>query len=189
MPSKKPLSNSTAFSLSKNSQITFSVLGIMHPLPSVALLSAIGAVAAQVGPWGQCGGRSYTGETSCVSGWSCVLFNEWYSQCQPGEQYTASLCGRDDSPNIFKLPRRRHHQSPRLLLLVARLPRRNLCHPPLHQRSLSQLAAAPLLRQMGSNSTLTARPNTLPARMPTGCRSSPTMQMLTLSWITCRKPA
>lgn len=94
MPSKKPLSNSTAFSLSKNSQITFSVLGIMHPLPSVALLSAIGAVAAQVGPWGQCGGRSYTGETSCVSGWSCVLFNEWYSQCQPGE-HTLLLCAAE----------------------------------------------------------------------------------------------
>lgn len=99
MPSKKPLSNSTAFSLSKNSQITFSVLGIMHPLPSVALLSAIGAVAAQVGPWGQCGGRSYTGETSCVSGWSCVLFNEWYSQCQPATTTSTSSVSATAAPS------------------------------------------------------------------------------------------
>ncbi|KAL0931399.1 pectin lyase F-1-like protein 3 [Colletotrichum truncatum] len=31
--------------------------------------------------WGQCGGKSYTGPTKCVAGTSCVVQNEWYSQC------------------------------------------------------------------------------------------------------------
>ncbi|EAU83009.1 xylanase A [Coprinopsis cinerea okayama7 len=39
---------------------------------------------AQSGPWGQCGGNGWSGSTSCVSGYTCTVVNEWYSQCQPG---------------------------------------------------------------------------------------------------------
>ncbi|KAM7213606.1 protein of unknown function (DUF1996) domain containing protein [Rhypophila decipiens] len=35
----------------------------------------------QVAKWGQCGGRGYTGCTSCASGSTCRASNEWYSQC------------------------------------------------------------------------------------------------------------
>ncbi|GFG18261.1 mannan endo-1,4-beta-mannosidase F [Aspergillus udagawae] len=56
----------------------------MRSLSSVAILSAIGAASAQAGPWGQCGGLSYSGPTTCESGWGCVYLNDWYSQCQPG---------------------------------------------------------------------------------------------------------
>lgn len=31
--------------------------------------------------WGQCGGKGYSGSTVCVSGSTCTLNNEWYSQC------------------------------------------------------------------------------------------------------------
>jgi endoglucanase len=41
-------------------------------------------VAAQSGPYGQCGGNGYNGPTACVSGYRCVYQNDWYSQCLPG---------------------------------------------------------------------------------------------------------
>lgn len=41
-----------------------------------------GAVTAQQPAWGQCGGQGYTGNTTCVSGYTCVFVNDWYSQCQ-----------------------------------------------------------------------------------------------------------
>ncbi|KAF9735454.1 hypothetical protein PMIN02_000991 [Paraphaeosphaeria minitans] len=42
-----------------------------------------GAVAAN-GPYAQCGGTGYAGETSCPSGYTCKVQNEWYHQCVPG---------------------------------------------------------------------------------------------------------
>lgn len=30
------------------------------------------------------GGIGYTGQTTCVSGYTCQNFSEWYSQCNPG---------------------------------------------------------------------------------------------------------
>lgn len=42
------------------------------------------AVFATVGPWGQCGGNNWSGETECSSGWTCKVTNEWYSQCLEG---------------------------------------------------------------------------------------------------------
>ncbi|ORX46613.1 1,4-beta-D-glucan-cellobiohydrolase [Piromyces finnis] len=40
------------------------------------------ANAACAGPYAQCGGNNFTGETCCQSGYKCVAMNEWYSQCQ-----------------------------------------------------------------------------------------------------------
>ncbi|KAF9880492.1 hypothetical protein CkaCkLH20_02446 [Colletotrichum karsti] len=31
--------------------------------------------------WGQCGGSGWTGATTCAAGTSCVVQNDWYSQC------------------------------------------------------------------------------------------------------------
>ncbi|KAJ5977446.1 endo-1-4-beta-mannosidase [Penicillium viridicatum] len=56
----------------------------MRSFLSIAVLSSVGAASAKLGPWGQCGGVSYAGETTCESGWTCVTLNEWFSQCQPG---------------------------------------------------------------------------------------------------------
>jgi endoglucanase len=58
-------------------------------------------VAAQSGAWGQCkftqlhsysehllsfpgGGETWTGATTCISGYVCTYLNPWYSQCLPG---------------------------------------------------------------------------------------------------------
>ncbi|KAL0942269.1 pectate lyase [Colletotrichum truncatum] len=48
-------------------------------------LSALSAVAvSQATLYGQCGGQGWTGPTTCVSGATCVSYNEWYSQCIAG---------------------------------------------------------------------------------------------------------
>ncbi|CAK4882907.1 unnamed protein product, partial [Aphanomyces euteiches] len=52
---------------------------------SVALLamSFIGGADAQIGAYGQCGGNNYSGSTTCIAGWECNAYSEWYSQCIP----------------------------------------------------------------------------------------------------------
>jgi len=47
------------------------------------LAAASSAFAAQAG-YAQCGGKGYTGATSCVSGFTCQVSNAYYSQCVPG---------------------------------------------------------------------------------------------------------
>ncbi|EPS38155.1 hypothetical protein H072_8049 [Dactylellina haptotyla CBS 200.50] len=44
------------------------------------------AVNAQIGAWGQCGGVAYTGQTTCVSGYTCKYLNDYYWQCIPSDQ-------------------------------------------------------------------------------------------------------
>lgn len=39
------------------------------------------ATSGSVPKWGQCGGNGWTGATACVSGSTCTVSNEWYSQC------------------------------------------------------------------------------------------------------------
>lgn len=54
-----------------------------------SLFAAIAAVSslalAQQPAWGQCGGIGWTGQTTCVAGYTCVYSNDWYSQCVPGD--------------------------------------------------------------------------------------------------------
>lgn len=54
------------------------------------LVAFAAAAAADVGPWGQCGGIGYTGETTCQSGWHCQYVNDWYSQCLQGAASSAT---------------------------------------------------------------------------------------------------
>ncbi|KAF8992993.1 hypothetical protein BDQ17DRAFT_1432012 [Cyathus striatus] len=42
------------------------------------------AVFAAQPLWAQCGGNSWTGDVTCVSGATCTVQNDWYSQCLPG---------------------------------------------------------------------------------------------------------
>ncbi|CAG9951010.1 unnamed protein product, partial [Clonostachys rosea f. rosea IK726] len=48
------------------------------------------SVLAQVEPWYQCGGSGWTGETDCVTGYECVVQNEWYSNCLKSEETSSS---------------------------------------------------------------------------------------------------
>ncbi|KAJ4481237.1 hypothetical protein J3R30DRAFT_2424303 [Lentinula aciculospora] len=47
-------------------------------------------IQAQSPAWGQCGGIGWSGATTCVSGYTCVETNTYYSQCIPGTATSTS---------------------------------------------------------------------------------------------------
>ncbi|KAJ3055937.1 hypothetical protein HK097_008646 [Rhizophlyctis rosea] len=49
-----------------------------------AALAFVSSVAGQQQAWQQCGGRGWSGGTTCVSGYTCTFSNDYYSQCIPG---------------------------------------------------------------------------------------------------------
>lgn len=53
---------------------------------AVSIFSLAVAVAAQQSPYGQCGGSSYAGPTSCTAGYICTSYNPYYYQCIPGKK-------------------------------------------------------------------------------------------------------
>ncbi|OSC98462.1 carbohydrate esterase family 16 protein [Trametes coccinea BRFM310] len=53
-------------------------------LTAFALVAFVRVASAQQPVWAQCGGIGWTGETTCVSGTTCTVLNDWYSQCIPG---------------------------------------------------------------------------------------------------------
>ncbi|KAH9931143.1 CEL4a mannanase [Epithele typhae] len=63
----------------------------MFRVAAVALAVALAPfVGAAVPEWGQCGGQSWTGDTTCVSGTVCTVMNPFYSQCIPGTATTTT---------------------------------------------------------------------------------------------------
>ncbi|KAJ3795298.1 glycoside hydrolase [Lentinula aff. detonsa] len=65
----------------------------MGRLSDLLLLSIVAAtVSAQstVPVYGQCGGESYSGPTTCAAGSICVYQNDFYSQCIPGTSSVAT---------------------------------------------------------------------------------------------------
>lgn len=54
---------------------------------AVSILSA--SALAQQSAWGQCGGNGFSGNSSCVSGYTCIKLSDYYSQCQPGTASTS----------------------------------------------------------------------------------------------------
>ncbi|KAL1589534.1 hypothetical protein WHR41_01606 [Cladosporium halotolerans] len=60
-------------------------------MKSVALLLIVaGQAFAQQTAWGQCGGISWGGATTCVSGYTCTKLNDHYFQCIPGSASTTT---------------------------------------------------------------------------------------------------
>ncbi|OQR92672.1 hypothetical protein ACHHYP_03343 [Achlya hypogyna] len=64
---------------------------VAHTLAFTALLAAVAHAnhyrssgADTVELWGQCGGNTYVGDTTCVAGSYCKFLGDSYSQCQPG---------------------------------------------------------------------------------------------------------
>ncbi|KAH7925352.1 hypothetical protein BV22DRAFT_444626 [Leucogyrophana mollusca] len=49
----------------------------------IPALAAV-AVAQAASDYGQCGGIGWTGPTTCPSGWTCTVSDDYYSQCLPG---------------------------------------------------------------------------------------------------------
>ncbi|KAG8761354.1 hypothetical protein FRC14_004759 [Serendipita sp. 396] len=71
-------------------RVTLALAGLTALLPS----------ALGVTEWGQCGGQSYTGSTTCDSGLTCIYFDAWYSQCQKGtNNVSSSAPTTSSSPN------------------------------------------------------------------------------------------
>ncbi|KAK6538427.1 hypothetical protein TWF694_010012 [Orbilia ellipsospora] len=56
----------------------------------IAISGYVGGAFAQQTAWGQCGGSGWTGATTCISGYTCVYSNDWYSQCLPGTAATTT---------------------------------------------------------------------------------------------------
>ncbi|APA09198.1 hypothetical protein sscle_04g039680 [Sclerotinia sclerotiorum 1980 UF-70] len=54
------------------------------------ILLFVATTAAQQAAYGQCGGVSWTGATSCATGSTCVYQNQYYSQCLPGADSSTS---------------------------------------------------------------------------------------------------
>jgi hypothetical protein len=53
---------------------------------AASLFGAVQSIVAQQTIWGQCGGKDYSGPTTCVPGAYCQWVNEWYSQCVQGKR-------------------------------------------------------------------------------------------------------
>ncbi|KAI3324489.1 carbohydrate-binding module family 1 [Xylariaceae sp. AK1471] len=51
---------------------------------AAGLVALAGTASADIALYGQCGGLTYSGETTCVSGAHCQYMNDYYSQCTPG---------------------------------------------------------------------------------------------------------
>ncbi|KAF7292930.1 Beta-xylanase [Mycena indigotica] len=55
-----------------------------------AAVALLPLAIAQSPQWGQCGGQTWTGPTTCVTGSTCVYQNPYYSQCLPSGSGTTS---------------------------------------------------------------------------------------------------
>ncbi|CAK4551389.1 unnamed protein product [Aphanomyces euteiches] len=72
-----------------------------------AASSVAGAVAqSPIGAFGQCGGDVYTGSTTCIQGYECHFYSEYYSQCLPAA--ASALSG--DPLTIPDIEYHRSHQ-------------------------------------------------------------------------------
>ncbi|KAJ3967454.1 glycoside hydrolase [Lentinula raphanica] len=58
------------------------MVGLLELLLAVATVTVSAQTTVPV--YGQCGGESYTGPTTCAAGSACVYQNDFYSQCIPG---------------------------------------------------------------------------------------------------------
>ncbi|KAF9445933.1 carbohydrate esterase family 16 protein [Macrolepiota fuliginosa MF-IS2] len=65
---------------------------------SLALAALVPLAIAQSPIYGQCGGVSWTGSTTCVAGSTCVKQNDYYSQCIPGASTSAPSSSSTSAP-------------------------------------------------------------------------------------------
>ncbi|KAH8149693.1 uncharacterized protein LAJ45_06324 [Morchella importuna] len=68
---------------------------VAHFLLGAAVLAT--AVNGQAALWGQCGGVTWTGTTTCVSGATCTKINDYYSQCIAGTATTTAVASSTTS--------------------------------------------------------------------------------------------
>jgi hypothetical protein len=84
-PAKAPITSTKPASSAAKPTTMATVVKSSSAAP-VSSSSASGSVAA----YGQCGGKGFSGATGCVSGYTCKVQNDYYSQCIPGENKVSS---------------------------------------------------------------------------------------------------
>ena len=92
VPAKAPIT-STKAATSVAKPTTMSTVVKSSSVAPVSSSPASGSVAA----YGQCGGKGFSGATGCVSGYSCKVQNDYYSQCVPGENKVSSSAASSTS--------------------------------------------------------------------------------------------
>lgn len=68
---------------STTTRLTTSTTASSSTLISTTKTSSAPAPVQTVSPYGRCGGSGYTGPTTCSTGYTCKVMNEFYSQCVP----------------------------------------------------------------------------------------------------------
>ncbi|KAG9700558.1 carbohydrate-binding module family 1 protein, partial [Aureobasidium melanogenum] len=80
--SKVPVSTSAAAPVTTKPATTLSTMVKSTQAAAPATSAASSGSGSGTAPhWGQCGGQGWTGPTTCVSGTTCKVQNDWYSQC------------------------------------------------------------------------------------------------------------
>ncbi|KAJ3739652.1 glycoside hydrolase [Lentinula detonsa] len=65
-------------------------MGRLSDLLFLSIVAATVSAQSTVPVYGQCGGESYSGPTTCAAGSICVYQNDFYSQCIPGTSSVAT---------------------------------------------------------------------------------------------------
>ncbi|KAG9667299.1 carbohydrate-binding module family 1 protein, partial [Aureobasidium melanogenum] len=80
--SKVPVSTSAAAAVTSKPATTLSTMVKTSEAAAPATSAASsGSSSGTAAHWGQCGGQGWTGPTTCISGTTCKVQNDWYSQC------------------------------------------------------------------------------------------------------------
>ncbi|KAG9858609.1 carbohydrate-binding module family 1 protein, partial [Aureobasidium melanogenum] len=79
--SKVPVSTSAAAVTSKPATTLSTMVKTSEAAAPATSAASSGSGSGTAAHWGQCGGKGWTGPTTCVSGTTCKVQNDWYSQC------------------------------------------------------------------------------------------------------------
>jgi hypothetical protein len=99
--------------------------------------------------WGQCGGVSWTGPTTCVAGYECQFQSQWYSQCVP------STTTRSPTRAPTRSPTRAPTRSPTATVTNTRAP------------TIVPTRAPSIAGTTAVTATPTQRPSMVPTAIPT----------------------
>ncbi|KAG9959726.1 carbohydrate-binding module family 1 protein, partial [Aureobasidium melanogenum] len=79
--SKVPVSTSAAAVTSKPATTLSTMVKTSEAAAPATSAASSGSSSGTAAHWGQCGGKGWTGPTTCISGTTCKVQNDWYSQC------------------------------------------------------------------------------------------------------------
>jgi hypothetical protein len=80
-PSSVSTWTSGAAAATSKTTLSTSVVGSTTTTAASSSTTTVSSGSGTVAHYGQCGGTGWTGGTACVSPYTCVVSNAWYSQC------------------------------------------------------------------------------------------------------------